>query len=94
MREVSGIKVIKSAKMNMLKTLIRWLLIFLHYVLVSVMIGNLADRFVFIPLENETFRVLDHGEEVGDQVGEDGASGPAGGCGGGVGNEAGGGGRV
>ena len=87
-----AVKVISSAEMNMLKTLIRWLLRFLHYVVVSVMIGNLADRLVFIPLVNEIFRMLDHGEEVGDHAGEYGASGPAGGGEGGVGNEAGGGG--
>ena len=90
------VKVIRSAEtMELLKTSIRWFLKFSRYVVVSVMIGNLADHLVFIPLENEIFRMLDHGEEVGDQAGEDGASGPAGGGEGVVGNEeAGGGGQL
>ena len=79
-REVPG-TVIRSAEiMSILKTCVRWFLRFLRYMVVSEMIGNLADNLVFIPLKNEIFRMLEYGEEVEDQVGEEGASGP-GGCG-------------
>ena len=89
------IKVIRSAEtMETLKTFIRWFLKFLHYVVVSIMIGNLADHVVFILLENEIFRMLDYGEEVGDQVGEDVVGGPDGGGEGRVGAEISGGGQV
>ena len=68
--------------MCLVKTVVKWILLFPRYVLVSLVVGNIVDEFLFHPLEAEIYRFVGSGEESGDQGGESDIGGLGGGGGG------------
>ena len=65
-KAIKIVRLLRSAKMSLIKTVVKWILLFLRYILVSVVVGNVMDEFLFHPLEAEIFRFMGSGEESGD----------------------------
>ena len=72
--------------MDILKTMVGWLLKFLRYVTINMVIGGLLDGLVFHPLERAVINMMGGGGDMEEQAGVGG--GPGGPRGGGDGRSA------
>ena len=64
------IKVVIITKMDIIKAVLGWILLFVRYVFVNIIVGGIADQYLFHPLEAGRLWLMGYEENVGGQGGE------------------------